>query len=1278
MDIKIKNAYENNLKNVDVNLPLGAVIGVAGVSGSGKSTLVKNILAEYGMQNYALSLSVFERRFLTNNSVICVGNVEGLPSTLMIDVVNSVNTPSSTLSTITGLHTLLRELYSRYGKYRCPNCGSEIVKDIYEVLQTIEHSDFAELKCDAGYNEKMALIKKNFTVIRTEFYNSEDELQQKKTPNGYARIYLKTESSSPKSASRLLKKCANSSMRFRLSDTKAIADSQVNTICECCHFVLPQKSMALFSFNVPAANGGGACSCCCGTGRVITCNEQKLVNGAKPMNKGGIPVITDKGIQYTTVTEKFLEAVAQYFGFSWSDSFGDLDPQLQDIILNGSPEIINYTDRRGGNNGKKAEPFLGFANYVTGSYKAGKGIGTLADYVADTLCPECKGNRLNATTNAVTYNGVTIDQLLSLNLNELGKTVSSWETSGSSGEKALIQRIAAKVRLYEEVGCDYLELNRQSSTLSGGELQRLRLCTFLSSKITNSCILLDEPSTGLHQKDIDRIISLIFKFKQMGHTVIVIEHNRQILSSCDYLLELGPFGGLNGGEVQYSNWISLKEDISSLHAFGKIDDALPRLSRPKSQNSPVIRMNDFSALYINHQSVELPTNSLITVCGVSGSGKSTFVNYCLIPFLRNNTEELKINRIENLGQKNAAKTSMSNVGSLLGINEKIADLFKAQSGIDRRNFMINSAEGKCPMCMGKGKIVIDDNFEEVCPNCEGRMFNDETLSVEFVGKDILKFLKTPISQLIDIVEDSKLVRIFRLCEQIGVGYLSLLRTSKTLSKGELQRIKLVNVLSKMETGNVYILDEPSKGLHSSDIARLLGILEEIIQSGNTVIAVEHNPDFISACDYAVEFGPSSGKNGGKVVFSGSVAELCASDTATGQMLRRNSTHEDTPSYKSEVLPETGNIKILKNVVIKCNKINHTDILPEDFHKAFDYTNKEYLTAALPACSFFVSSPDDDAENTEIMLPVIRPAFMTNPSFGRKARIVDILNLNADISRFFFPLTRESKSSDHINSEVFSPGSSIGKCPVCKGCGELEQFDFELAFTDGRITPQVEQLLKKRTNYTVAKKYLKSEYGLDIFTQREKLSAEEQQVLLFGDRNRKFCEKGKEYYWEGLNRLVIKEVRYLDDEILAEQIRESKKVSPCIACHGQLLSNKYRGTSSAKITYGELMTISFDRLNKVLDKDAYRELAFATECLVELGFGKYSFFTKMSEIEKKDQIVIQLISYFLHPIMDSVIAIDSEVIENLNSTIQKYLQRAALYCTIVVNTNRKENANERDW
>lgn len=1289
-NIRIVNAHANNLKNVFAELPLGQVIGVSGVSGSGKSTLIKDIVAAYGIEMYSLSLPMFTRGLISNKRVIPVDNIDNLPATVMIDVINSISTPSSTLSTVTGIHTLFRELYASFGIYKCNACGADVDSDVFNIVSNITIRPFIEIKCDGKYNERLRSIRENYTVLTTEYYDLDNNRQTKKTNDGYARFFIKitNDPNSLKRTTNTVQRTINTSLKAIISETNEVVDFRVNTICKKCHVVLPRQSMSLFSFNVPQSNGGGACSCCSGTGRVYSFNADNFIKPSVPMKSGGIPTITPTGIQYTTVTEKFLDAIAKEYEFSWEMQFENLSSVIQNILLNGTSKEINYTDRRGSNAGRKVEKFKGFRNYTLDCYRAGRGTSKLKAFIEEENCPKCGGNRLDIITNCVTYQNISLSHLLSLSLKELRETIFDWlARSGlNAREEQILRRIAFSIDLYENIGCDYLELNRQSSTLSGGELQRLRLCTFFSSKITRACILLDEPSTGLHEQDIVNLVNLVHTLKKLGHTVIVIEHNRQILGACDHIIELGPGGGNNGGAIVFSGSISEVRKLASVeenydsrgsNAYSSISLMYANNKSPyqkKKDNMPnkIINIQDFSAIYIHNQSVSFPINSMISICGVSGSGKSTFVRCCLIPYILKHAKELGIKKVDNLSQKNVARTTASNVGSILGINDKIAQLFAKSAEVNSRYnkscFMINSVEGKCPICEGTGFVQVEENIYDTCPSCGGKMFSDEVLSIEYHKKNIYDFLNTSIDELQTFIDDKALQALFDCCGKIGVGYLSLIRTSKTLSKGELQRIKLASVLNSSQSGNFYVLDEPSKGLHPTDIQRLLQIIQEITHKGNTVVAVEHNVDFIRSSDHVIEFGPSSGKNGGCVVYSGTVNDLEAADTATARALLKSS--EIRIIEGKEYNSDARKLLAIPGIdgELKEHAINLVRIRDDVLENLFNYTNKNYLEAIMPASSFlFGSSEDRDEVFSNTILPIIRPVGFGTTSFGRKARIVDAINLNSKISILFCSQLFSDMKCKSIFLEIFSPGSPVGKCSVCKGTGYVEKINFDLLFNKGELHPSIEKLLKARTNYTFAKKHLKKDYRLDIFKPLSQLSPDEKMVLFFGDRTKKFHEKNKDYYWEGLNRLITKEINYLDDPILIEAIKNSRRREMCSICKGSLLNPKYKeATLKAPIQYADLLKKNIGEVYNLLKgQDIDSGLLSSLKILINFGFSKRALFTPMSELSEIDQAYIQLVSYIIHPMQDSIIAISSKV--KIFDTMLDDIAKSTEHSTVIVNS-----------
>lgn len=1268
MNIEVHDAYANNLKHIDVKMPLGKIIGVSGVSGSGKSTLVKDIIAATGAQNYALSLPMSQRNLLADPKVIQVESVDHLPATVMIDVVNSVNATNSTLSTISGLHSMLRELFAVFGTYKCEKCGKNIPENAEPVLNGIKYSLFAEIKYDADFKEKQASICEQFHIKKIIYYDKQDEICNKKNNIAYARFFLDRRNNiTISSMDRKLRSLAGTSLRALLSDNRVI-DLHYQTMCTCGR-ILPKKSRALFSFNVSSQIGGGQCRICHGTGRVLKFNEKKMIVPSLPMNKGGIAIITDKGLKYTRVTEKFLDAVAKKYQFTWDRTFESLNPEQRKVILWGTDEKISFVDRNGSNGGKKNEPFLGVEPLIIAAYQKSsdptKGNDLLASYVQTGICPECNGNRLDPVINQITYEGISLNDILSESIGDLNKDVAKWlgRTSYSQGEKELLNRIYDRTKLYVRVGCDYLELNRSSATLSGGELQRIRLCKFLSDHINDTCILLDEPTTGLHPEDIEKVMDVLQEMKANGHTVVLIEHNQDVLAGCDAILELGPAGGSEGGRVLYQG--ILDNDNKKQLLWKRDEYTHYNTSTVTSKN---ICMKDFSALYIKHQSVSFPMNSLVAICGVSGSGKSTFIRSCLIPYLEENKENLQITQIENLGQKNASRSTASNVGSLLNLNVPIAKAFEKQSGLSYRHFLLGSTstDGKCPECGGKGYIEEEDHSHTTCTACNGRMFTDDVLQYHYHEKNIYEILKAPIEELENIfTDDKKIGPALKLCCRIGMGYLSLLRESVTLSKGELQRLRLINVLASGNNKNgLYILDEPSKGLHPSDLTKLLDIIFEITGRENTVIAVEHNLDFIIQTNYVIEFGPKSGREGGIVTFSGKPDELRKAQTATGRALRSISNNrirpKESPNKKKNDTIKLGNVAIFKNTIAK------TSFSDDFINRNVSWINQEYLSTVAPGNMLLWQMNDEKAIENKDSLPIMRPVGYGNVTYGLKANIIDAIRGYTAVSKYYQKCLNGNDIQDNITSEIFSPGSRLGKCPVCKGAGTLYQIDYSTVMKDGRLLPDVIKLLKARSNYSIAIKELNKDYGIDLTKPFTEMSDEEKKVFLFGDRTKTFYFHEKEKYWEGINRIILSELRYLDNELLKEKISNGNKIRECPVCHKHLLNSKYEKYVQKELSYGNMMYGKFDDIFNKIEKTRSPELYTCIQNMLALGLGQYSFFTKMNKLNPEIKTRIQLIGYALHPIQDSLLIVNTAELGYIDEKMVNFLNSLLSTSTVILN------------
>ena len=1100
METSVINAHAHNLRNISVHFPLGSMIGITGVSGSGKSTLAREIIAKYGVRNYTLTLSAHAGKVITNREIIPVDTIENLPATILIDVVNSISNPSSVLSTITCIHTLIRELFFRFGMYQCPICGKLIPGSAPEAESPYVTEDAGEENGDGN-------------------------------------------------TGRFIK-------------------------CPFCKTVLPQKTMGLFSFNVGPQAGGGACHVCNGTGKGLDIDFKKMIADSLPMNAGGIPLINKTGLQYTKVSDKFLEAVGKKYRFSLNDTYLNLSEKQKNIILYGTEDIISFYDRQGPNGGKKDIKFLGIRTYLLESLQSGKAVKNLEPYAVTGRCPVCNGSRYDPLLKNITIGSKPVDWFLSNTVGDLLAYLKGGKKDFSTDMSPIIDLLYKKLELFADAECSYLELGRASSTLSGGELQRLRLCSFLGEKISGACILLDEPTTGLHYQDIPPIVNILKGFKKKGAAVILIEHNPHILKTCDYIIDLGPGGGTNGGQVLFSDTINniIKYESPASRLLSDNIAFQYKTHTVASPSNSVIKLNNFSANTIVKQSVQFPLNAIVSVCGVSGSGKSTFVRECLIPMLSENSKRYGINKIENLGQSNSIRSSASSVGSLLGVNDEIAKIFAGTSDMEKSCFMLHSKNGKCLLCEGKGIITIEDEMVELCPECGGKMFDEDVLKIAVDKKNILDILNAPMEELTKIkVLSPELKSLFQNGTDIGVGYLSLSRISKTLSKGEMQRIKLASVLKSSEKNNVYVLEEPTKGLHYSDRARILDFARRVVDNGNTIIAVEHNLDFIKNTDYVIEFGPGAGNMGGKVVFYGSIENLKKTETATARALNMK-------NIKIVQKPDAGiltnNISLSfgkkKVVELKRNKVNQINIDNSDFLEIFNYSNLAYLRTLFPASTYLTGLTAETTPVAVENLPVVRIVDPGQHLWKRTTRIVDILNCDREIALLF---AGKNATAQQLN--VFSPGSLAGKCPVCKGTGSMELIPEEMLISKGKLSADIVHLLKQTTMYNQAVQYLKDLFDMDMTKNVEKMTEEERSLLLFGDRQKKFIHKDKEYYLDGVVKLVIAELRHMQSKERKESLLAHKHFDICPVCKGTCQKVQYQKIKFINKTYHDFLTAKID-------------------------------------------------------------------------------------------------------
>lgn len=1249
MSIVIKGAKENNLKNIDVKVPIGRIIGITGVSGSGKSTLAKDIIARYGYRSYATFLPKSTRDNILNEKLIDVEEVSGLPATLLIDVVNSVNNTKSTLSTITGMHYIIRKMYNECGEIKCKNCGNNIDNDIWKIINERKIELFLELKLDSKYKDRLKKLESIATVSKIKYFDEDGKETKAKSKQKYCYVYFFNNDYTDKELCNVVYKKMGLPVKTYIDEVNHPINLFEDIVCSKCKSIAKKKTMKRFSFNVNYEDGGGACRKCGGYGTVVSINRDRLIiDKEKSICNGAIQYLNKNGIKYTQISDKFIEAVALKYGFSLDLSISQLSKEQQDILFYGSEEVIKFSDKSGANGGKKEEVFKGIIAYLIESYNLGKGKKFLEDYVESKTCESCNGTRIDEEVLNIRIFNTSIIEVLKLSIIESYKLFEMWKQSTNDLVlKRYIIELQKRLNVFNDLGCGYLTLNRASVTLSGGELQRLRLATFISENIGFMCIILDEPSTGLHPADTKNIIKILEKLKMLGNTVIVVEHNKYVLEYCDFFVDLGPNGGEEGGRLLFADKVDnlSKYDTSTSRYLISTESGIDRKSR---EINKVIEISWDRIFNIKASKAQIPINVLVTICGVSGSGKSTFVNRVLVPYLREECVRGSLNNIEHLGQKSAMKTEVSNVGSLLEINQMIAKVFSnINKNIDKSSFLINSSKGKCTCCGGKG-IVSSVNADsiDICPECEGRRFSLEVLNVSFNSYSIDDILNMTIDSLYEIFEDAKIKDVLKICIDAGIGYLSLNRTSKTLSKGEIQRIKLISVIKNKTKNSVLILDEPTRGLHHKDINRLLNILNRIIDQGNTVISIEHNIDFIFSSDYIIEFGPEPGINGGEIVFCGASYELKKATTATSKMLK-----EKKISNLSEYMlnRESKHVLEYKNIEYSINKneINKMKLPEELINKLVTDSNSIYMNSILPVKNIALDEYDRENSITQAILPLILEIDFNKMKLPQNYTMLEVLNINSDIA---FLYTKACNLIKNTNKFVFSYGNMLGKCKACRGKGIIECIDLDLIMENGLLNQASLNYIKKNTNYSISKKNLKKLYKIDIAKEFNTMTDEEKIVFVFGDRSKKFDEGGKEYCWEGLNKNILKYIKHYEPAENAVEIKNSVKTTKCKFCNGELLNPTYRDVKVFGYSFGEFVNSTLYDISEKIDgdKNVPIRLKKCIQQLIIFGFGNYNLLSNLSSFSEKEKAIIKLVTLYINEIYDAILIIKNIEILDIES------------------------------
>ena len=930
--IIIRGARENNLKNIDLDLPKNKLIVMTGVSGSGKSSLAFDTIYAEGQRRYVESLSSYARQFLGGNEKPDVDLIEGLSPAISIDQKTTNRNPRSTVGTVTEIYDYLRLLFSRIGVPYCPNHHIPITS------QSIEEMTNKVLNLDQGTKimvlspivegEKGThvdilenLKKDGFARVKIdkEVYDLSDDIKLEKNKKHNIQVIVDRLIIKEDIRSRLYESLEVAS---KLSKGKVIIDVigkeeivlSETFACPYCNYSLKELEPRIFSFNAPY----GACPHCKGLGFKQKIDEDLLIpDKTKSLNQNAILPL--KNMEDTNIYIQKLEIVCKKYNIDMNKPIEKLTRKELDIILYGTDEQLEFKfESKSGNPYNKVEAYEGIINNFERRYRETNSSfirSWLEGYMIEQECTYCHGARLNDSVLNIFINGKNINDVCNLSVKKLYDFINNLKLNKEQKQisEIVIKDIKDRLSFLINVGLEYLTLNRSAATLSGGESQRIRLATQIGSRLTGILYVLDEPSIGLHQRDNQRLINSMLEMRDLGNTLIVVEHDTDTMMQADYLVDIGPKQGINGGYVVAKGTpkevMENENSITGRYLSGKEKIEVPKKRR--KGNGLYLEVKEARENNLKKINVKFPLGKFICVTGVSGSGKSTLVNQILYKVVRNSLYKTKekpgkhktikgienLDKVVNISQEPIGKTPRSNPATYTGVFDDIRDVFANTKeskirGYDKGRFSFNVKGGRCEACFGDGVKKIEMHFlPDVyvpCEICHGTRYNSETLQIKYKGKNINDVLDMTVEEALEFFENIPKVKSkLEVLMDVGLGYMKLGQSAPSLSGGEASRVKLAKELQKKPTGkSLFILDEPTTGLHSHDIKNLLKILNRIVDNGDTVIVIEHNLDVIKTADYIIDLGPEGGDGGGEVIFAGTPEKIVQDDKSyTGKYLK---------------------------------------------------------------------------------------------------------------------------------------------------------------------------------------------------------------------------------------------------------------------------------------------------------------------------------------------------------------------------------------------------------
>ena len=935
-NIIVKGARANNLKNIDVTIPRDKLVVMTGVSGSGKSSLAFDTIYAEGQRRYVESLSSYARMFLGQMDKPDVDYIEGLSPAISIDQKTTSKNPRSTVGTVTEIYDYLRLLWARAGTPHCPNCGKEIRQQTIDQIidQVLALPEGTRIQVMApvirgkkGEHAKVFEDAKRSGYVRVRvdgnLYELDEEIKLEKNKKHSIEIIVDRLIIRPDIRQRLTDSVETAAKLSGglvivnlLREEKDLSFSQ-NYACEDCGISMEELTPRMFSFNNPF----GACPTCTGLGNQLKADPALMIqDGGKSILDGAIQASGWNNIRGDGISRMYFDALSKKYKFSLTEPWNSLSDEAKNIILYGTKGEtleLHYDQPRG--KGVLKQAFEGICNNIERRYKETQSDASrkeLEELMSECPCPDCQGRRLRKESLAVTVGEKNIYEFTTLSVEDAliwmdGLTLTEQQMLIAD---RILKEIRSRLGFLKSVGLGYLTLARSAGTLSGGESQRIRLATQIGSSLMGVLYILDEPSIGLHQRDNDKLLATLKNLRDLGNSLIVVEHDEDTMRAADYLIDIGPGAGVHGGQVVAAGTpaevMANPDSLTGQYLSGKKKIEVPAVRRPG--NGKVLKVIGAAENNLRHIDVEFPLGTFTVVTGVSGSGKSSLVNEVLFKRLGAELMRMKVrpgkcDRIEgmeyldkvvNIDQSPIGRTPRSNPATYTGLFNDIRDLFastqEAKSrGYGQGRFSFNVRGGRCEACSGDGLLKIEMHFLPdifvPCEVCKGRRYNRETLEVRYKGKNIADVLDMTVDEALDFFSAlPKLKKRLQTLQDVGLGYVKLGQPSTELSGGEAQRVKLATELSKQATGKtIYILDEPTTGLHSDDVRKLLEVLQRLVDAGNTVVVIEHNLDVIKCADHLIDLGPEGGDGGGTIVVTGTPEEVAACPASyTGQYLKK--------------------------------------------------------------------------------------------------------------------------------------------------------------------------------------------------------------------------------------------------------------------------------------------------------------------------------------------------------------------------------------------------------